>query len=105
MALVEVTDHAIDRYRQRVRGTLEPRVEVVARVGRAVAAERVEPGQRGATLVRDLEQPSLVYVCMEDRVGDRLVVVTVWDEGRSPGDERSARDRREDAAVPRKWTR
>ena len=103
--MVAVTDHAVERYRQRVRGSLEPRVEVAARVGRALASGRVEPGQRGATLVRDLEQPSLVYVCMEDRVGDRLVVLTVWDEGRSPGGGRSARDRREDAAVPRKWTR
>jgi hypothetical protein len=92
VALVAVTDHAVERYRQRVRGTLDPRTEIAARVGRALAAGRVEEGERGARLVRDLELPSLVYVCMEDRVGGELIVVTLWEEG-------------EEAAVPRKWTR
>ena len=92
MALVAVTDHAVERYGQRVRGTLDPRTEIAARVGRAVAAGRVEEGQRGARLVRDLERPSLVYVCMEDRPRGELIVVTLWEEG-------------EDAAVPRRWTR
>jgi hypothetical protein len=91
VALVAVTDHAIERYRQRVRGTLDPRTEIAARVGRAIDAGRVEAGERGATLVRDVERPTLIYVCMEDRVGGELIVVTLWDEG-------------EDAAVPRKWT-
>jgi hypothetical protein len=90
--LVAVTDHAVERYRQRVRGTLDPRTEVAARVGRALEAGRIENGQRGALLVRDVERPALVYVCMEDRVGGELIVVTLWEEG-------------EDAAVPRKWTR
>ena len=89
--LVSVTDHAVERYRQRVRGTLDPRTEVAARVGRAVAAGRVSPGERGALLVRDVRLPSLVFVCMHDRPGDRIVVVSLWEEG-------------EDAAVPRKWT-
>jgi hypothetical protein len=92
VALVAVTDHAVERYRQRVRGTLDPRTEIAARVGRALAAGRVEEGERGARLVRDAELPSLVYVCMEDRVGGELIVVTLWEEG-------------EEAAVPRKWTR
>jgi hypothetical protein len=92
VALVAVTDHAAERYRQRVRGTLDPRTEIAARVGRALAAGRVEDGERGARLVRDVELPSLVYVCMEDRVGGELIVVTLWEEG-------------EEAAVPRKWTR
>jgi hypothetical protein len=92
VALVAVTDHAVERYRQRVRGTLDPRTEVAARVGRALEAGRTERGERGATLVRDVERPALVYVCMEDRVGGELIVVTLWDEG-------------EEAAVPRKWTR
>ena len=92
MALVAVTDHAVERYRQRVRGTLDPRTEIAARVGRALAAGRSEEGERGARLVRDVELPSLVYVCMEDRVGGELIVVTLWEEG-------------EAAAVPRKWTR
>ena len=105
MALVAVTDHAVERYRQRVRGTLDPRTEVAARVARALEAGRVEAGERGSRLVRDVERPSLVYVCMEDRVGGELIVVTLWeDEGRSPGDEPSGRGRK-DAAVGRKWTR
>ena len=92
MALVAVTDHAVERYGQRVRGTLEPRIEIAARESRALAAGRVEPGERGAQLVRDVERPSLIYVCMEDRPRGELIVVTLWEEG-------------EDAAVPRKWTR
>ena len=44
MALVAVTDHAVERYGQRVRGTLDPRTEIAARVGRALAAGRVERG-------------------------------------------------------------
>jgi len=92
VALVAVTDHAVERYGQRVRGTLDPRTEIAARVGRALAAGRVEEGQRGARLVRDVERPSLVYVCMEDRPHGELIVISLWEEG-------------EDAAVPRKWTR
>ena len=92
MALVAVTDHAVERYGQRVRGTLDPRTEIAARVGRALAAGRVEEGERGARLVRDIQRPSIVYVCMEDRPRGELIVVTLWEEG-------------EDAAVPRKWTR
>ena len=92
MALVAVTDHAVERYGQRVRGTLDPRTEIAARVGRALAAGRVEEGERGARLVRDAERPSLIYVCMEDRPRGELIVVTLWEEG-------------EDAAVPRKWTK
>ncbi len=91
MALVAVTDHAVERYGQRVRGTLDPRPEIAARVGRALAAGRVAEGQRGAQLVRDLERPSLVYVCMEDRPRGELIVVTLYEEG-------------EDAAVPRRFT-
>jgi hypothetical protein len=89
--LVAVTDHAVERYLQRVRGALDPRTEVAARVGRAVQAGRTQPGRHGATLVRDLERPDLVYVCMEDRPRGELVVVTLWEEG-------------EDAAVPRRFT-
>ena len=92
MALVAVTDHAVDRYGQRVRGTLEPRTEIAARVAEAIQAGRVEAGERGAQLVHDVRMPSLVYVCMEDRPRGELIVVTLFEEG-------------EDAAVPRKWTR
>ena len=91
MALVAVTDHAVERYGQRVRGALDPRTEIVARVSRAIAAGRVQDGERGARLVRDVERPSLVYVCMEDRPRGELIVVTLYEEG-------------EDPAVPQRFT-
>lgn len=91
MTLVAVTDHAAERYRQRVRGTLDARTEVAGRVARAWAQGRVEPGERGAVRVRDLERPDLVYVCTLDRPRDELVVVSLWEEG-------------EDPAVPRRFT-
>jgi hypothetical protein len=87
--LVAVTDHAIERYRQRVRGSLQERAEIAARVSRAHAAGRVEPGERGAVLVRDLADPTLVFVCRPH--SDELVVVSLWQEGG-------------DAAVPRRFT-
>jgi hypothetical protein len=37
-----VTDHAAERYRQRVRGTLDPKTEVASAVARAYAAGRTE---------------------------------------------------------------
>ena len=87
--LVAVTDHAAERFRQRVRGTLDAKTEIASRVALASAAARPEPGARGAVLVRDLKRPDLVYVCRPD--ADELVVVTVYEEG-------------EDAAVPRRFT-
>ena len=54
--LIAVTDHAAERFRQRVRGSLDAKTEIVARVARAHAAGRVEAGQRGAVLVRDLDR-------------------------------------------------
>jgi hypothetical protein len=91
--LIAVTDHAAARFRQRVRGTLDERTEVAARVARAHAAGRVEPGERGAVLVRDLERPDLVYVCRPEGSAEarELVVVTMWEEG-------------DDAAVPKRFT-
>jgi hypothetical protein len=93
--LIAVTDHAAERYRQRVRGTLDPRAEITARVGRAWAAGAVTseppPGaaaQRGSVYVRD---GRLVFVCLEDRPRGELVVVTLWEEGEEP-------------AVPRRFT-
>jgi len=88
--LVAVTDHAADRFRQRVRGTLEPKLEIARRVAGAREAGQVSAGDRGTILVRDLERPALVYVCRPE--GDtELVVVTLWEEG-------------EDAAVPKRFT-
>ena len=48
--LIAVTDHAAERFRQRVRGTLEPKAEVVSRVDGAYRAGRVSPGDRGRLL-------------------------------------------------------
>ena len=87
--LVAVTDHAADRYRQRVRGTLDPKAEIVARVGRGWAAGRTAPGtKRGSVDVRD---GALVFVCLHDQPRGELVVVTLWEEGDA-------------AAVPRRYT-
>jgi hypothetical protein len=82
--LVAVTDHAVERYLQRVRGALDARTEIAARVSSAVDAGRSEPGERGAVLVRDEQRPDLVYVCMHDRPRGELVVVTLWEEGEDP---------------------
>jgi hypothetical protein len=87
--LVAVTDHAAERFLQRVRGTLDAKTEIVARVTKAHAAGRTQAGQRGTLLVRDQQRRDLVYVCRPD--GGELVVVTLWEEG-------------EDAAVPRRFT-
>jgi hypothetical protein len=88
---IGVTDHAVERYLQRVRGALDPRPEIAGRVRRAFEAGRVEAGGRGAVHVRDLERPDLVYVCVRDVPRDELVVVTLWEGG-------------EDPAVPRRFT-
>jgi hypothetical protein len=84
VALVAVTDHAVERYLQRVRGALDPRTEIASRVSSAVDAGRVEPGERGAVLVRDVELADLVFICMEDRPRGELVVVTLWEGGEDP---------------------
>ncbi|RKQ87489.1 hypothetical protein C8N24_5512 [Solirubrobacter pauli] len=82
--LVAVTDHAAERYLQRVRGALDPKLEVTGRVSRAVDAGRVEPGSRGALLVRDLEDGELVYICIEDKPRGELIVITLWEGGEDP---------------------
>jgi hypothetical protein len=89
LMLVVVTDHAAERFRQRVRGTLEAKTEIAARVASAHAAGKVEPGERGSLLVRDLQRPGLIYVCRPER--DELVVTTLWEQG-------------DDAAVPKRFT-
>jgi hypothetical protein len=87
--LVAVTDHAAERFRQRVRGTLEAKTEIASRVARAHAAGRVEQDTRGAVLVRDLDRRDLLYVCRPE--AGQLVVVTLWEEG-------------DDPAVPKRFT-
>jgi hypothetical protein len=83
--LVAVTDHAVERFRQRVAGALDARPEIVARVVRAVEAGRIddEPppgatGARGSVYVRDLTDRSLVFVCRRD--GAELIVITLWEQ-------------------------
>ena len=89
--LVAVTDHAVERFRQRVAGRLDPRTEIATRVSEAWAAGRVEPGERATVLVRDLEARDVIYVCRHDAPRGELVVITLWEEG-------------EDAAVPKRFT-
>ncbi len=87
--LVAVTDHAAERYRQRIRGTLDPKTEIAGRVARARAAAQVEAGPRGTLQVRDLQRRDLVFVCRAQ--GAELIVITVYEEG-------------EAAAVPKHFT-
>jgi hypothetical protein len=89
--LISVTDHAVERYLQRVRGVLDARPEIAGRVRRAYEAGRVEEGERGAINVRDLDRPDLVFICLRDLPRNELVVVTLWEEG-------------DDPAVPREFT-
>jgi hypothetical protein len=96
--LVAVTDHAVERYRQRVRGALDPRPELAGRVARAWAAGNVTaeppPGaaaQRGSVYVSDTDAPDIVYVCLHDVPRGELVVITLWEAGDAP-------------AVPRRYT-
>jgi hypothetical protein len=91
--LVAVTDHAAERYRQRVgtrTGSVDVKPEIVARVGRAFAAGRTRV-ERGSLLVQDEELPGVIYVCRHDRDSRELLVVTLWEEG-------------EEAKVPPRFT-
>ena len=87
--LIAVTDHAAERFRQRVHGTLSEKAEISTRVARAREAGRVSSGERGTILVHDLERSDLVYVCRPER--DELVVITLWEQG-------------DGAAVPKRFT-
>jgi hypothetical protein len=88
--LVAVTDHAVERFRQRVgsrSGALDPRPEIAGRVRRAWEAGRRSEtpppgasGARGSVYVRDLVDRDLLFVCRCEV--DELVVVSLWEEGR-----------------------
>jgi hypothetical protein len=104
--LVAVTDHALERFRQRVggrSGEVDARPEIAGRVARAWEAGRVSdepPGPpggrppRGSLYVRDLVDRSLVFVCRHDRAAQELVVITLWEHDGGPAEPR----------VPRRWT-
>ncbi len=100
--LIAVTDHAAERFRQRVaarRGALDPRPEIVARVSRAWCAGRVSSapphpvrggGPRegggdspaapaGSLYLADLVDRDLVFVCRHDARRGELVVITLWE--------------------------
>ncbi len=99
--LIAVTDHAAERFRQRIGGTLDPRAEIIARVRRAWEAERTSrtpppgaSGARGSVYVADLIDRAVLFVCRLDRAGDELVVVTLWEREDGPAPPR----------VPRRYT-
>jgi hypothetical protein len=89
--VIAVTDHAVERYRQRVAGRLDPRTEIIGRVSEAWSAGSTEPGDRGTVRVRDLRVRDLVFVCRHDAPRGELIVVTLWEEG-------------EEAQVPKRFT-
>lgn len=91
--LVAVTDHAVERFRQRVgsrTGALDPRPEIAGRVSRAWEAGRwsdeapagigSRPPARGTVYVRDLVDRDLLFVCRREQ--RELVVISLWEEGR-----------------------
>jgi hypothetical protein len=103
--LVAVTDHAVERFRQRIggrAGEVDARPEIVSRVARAWDAGRVSkeapdgrpPQARGTVYVRDLLDRSLVFVCRHDRAAQEVVVVTLWESEGGPAPPR----------VPRRFT-
>jgi hypothetical protein len=90
---VAVTDHAAERFRQRVAaraGELDPRPEIIARVSRAWAAGRVSETPpdsatkrpRGALYLADLVDRDVVFVVRHDARAGEVVVITLWERGR-----------------------
>ena len=90
-ARIAVTDHAAERFRQRVRGTLDAKAEITARVSRAFAGrQHAARRPRHARRPRP-RRPRLIYVCRHDVPRGELVVVTLWEQG-------------DEARVPRRYT-
>jgi hypothetical protein len=91
---VAVTDHAVERFRQRVgsrRGGFDIRPEIAGRVSEAWAAGRVsqtpppgadEQAARGTVYVRDLVDRGVIFVCRHDKASRELLVVTLWEDER-----------------------
>ncbi|HUR84903.1 MAG TPA: hypothetical protein VMY78_06120 [Solirubrobacteraceae bacterium] len=91
---VAVTDHAAERFRQRVgsrRGGFDVKPEIAGRASEAWAAGRVsdeppagadETAARGTLYVRDLVDRGVIFVCRHDRASRELLVVTLWEDER-----------------------
>jgi hypothetical protein len=87
--LVAVTNHAAERFRQRVgsrTGAIDVKGEIVARVTKAWEAGRISedppPGAtaaRGSVYVQDLVDRAVVFVCRRDRRTGEVLVVTLWE--------------------------
>ncbi len=91
---VAVSDHAVERFRQRVgggSGALDVRPQIIRRVAEAWMEDRVDEAERATVRVTDLRRRDVVYVCRWDRPNGELLVVTLWEEG-------------DGAAVPRRFT-
>ena len=60
-------------------------LEITSRVSHAVDAGPASSRASAArTLVRDLEDAELVYICMEDKPRGELIVITLWEGGEDP---------------------
>jgi hypothetical protein len=90
---VAVTDHAVERFRQRVgtrRGGLDARPEIASRVSEAWIVGRVSTqspagagdAARGSVYIRDLVDRNVIFVCRHDRAARELLVVTLWEDDR-----------------------
>jgi hypothetical protein len=103
--LVAVTDHAVERFRQRIggrSGEVDARPEIASRVARAWAAGRVSdvapdeegshPPARGSVYVSDLLDRALVFVCRHDRAANEVVVITLWEREGGPAAPRVPRE-------------
>jgi len=91
---VAVTDHAAERFRQRVgsrHGGFDVKPEIAGRVSAAWTAGRAsdvpppgasETAARGSVYVRDLVDRGVIFVCRHDRAGRELLVITLWEDDR-----------------------
>ena len=91
---VAVTDHAVERFRQRVgsrHGGFDVKPEIAGRVSAAWGAGRVsdepppgasETAARGSVYIRDIVDRNVIFVCRHDRSSRELLVVTLWEDER-----------------------
>ena len=97
---VAVTDHAAERFRQRVGsrvGGFDVKPEIAGRVSEAFAAGRVSAppppgagataartpaGRAGSLYIRDLVDRNVIFVCRHDRAARELLVITLWEDER-----------------------